>query len=59
MEITITREEFRKLLNEANKRFLEIVEGDSNTDPMASFVMGLQNLTFGTVLETTLFGKEE
>ena len=59
MEITITREEFRKQLNEANKRFLEIGEDELKSDPMTSFVMGLQNISFGAVLEATLFGKEE
>ena len=60
MEITITKDEFRKAVNKANEEYLNIsVENeDAKNNPTLSFVLGLQNITFGEVLAKNLFGEE-
>lgn len=57
--VTITQDEFHKVVDQANKKFLSIGEDKADVDPLAGFVMGLQNITFGAMLSEILFDSEE
>ena len=55
--VTITEDEFFEIVKEANELFMTVgkeVPGHELADAM----MGLQNITFGGVIATVLFGKE-
>ena len=58
--ITITKEQFNEALIEANKQFAE--SGKTPNDgkaEMVQFMMGLQNIAFGSLLGNILFSKKE
>lgn len=60
--ITITRNQFRKAVQNANKDFENIISKQDEDNPegaYTTFLMVLQNLAFSASVEDELFGKEE
>lgn len=56
--ITITKEQFYDALEKANEKFIEVGEKkEHKTDPMALFMMKIQNTLYGGLLADELFGK--
>ena len=60
-KIIITRNEFNKAVTRANIMFMEVGESHSlnETDPLMFAAIGMQNMVFGSVLESELFDKED
>lgn len=58
--ITITKEQFKDVLIEANKQFAESgkTPNDAN-DEMVRFMMALQNIAFGSLIMNIMFSKKE
>lgn len=56
-KIIITREDFRKAVIDANEEALKILseKDDSEKAKTVNFLMGLQNVTFGSMIEHLLF----
>ena len=57
--ITITEEEFFEAVKAANKLFFEIGNKTAPVRPEAEIIMGLQNIAFGELVGSVLFGKED
>jgi hypothetical protein len=59
--ITITREEFRDAILKANEEFTNVGKKAGDEAATANLMMGIQNVLFGSLLETVLFAdkKEE
>lgn len=55
--ITITEEEFLEIVKEANELWMNVSK-DVPGSELANVVMGLQNITFGSVIASVMFGKE-
>lgn len=58
-KITITEEEFFEAVKAANKLFFEIGKKAAPVRPEAEVLMGLQNIAFGELVGSVLFGKED
>lgn len=58
-EITITREKFREVLADAAKHWKDIPSADGEKNSFAEFMMFLQNMAFGALVEKKLFGEED
>lgn len=59
--ITITKEQFSEAIDKAQKMFEETGEKhpEVKQDPMQMFLMKLQNIVFGGLIGSVLFGEEE
>ena len=60
-KITITREEFREAVVDANEEALKILSknDESEQEKTVNFVMGLQNVVFGSMIEHVLFKSDD
>lgn len=60
MDKVFTKEQFDEAVKKSLDECVDItLEGDVNVDKaMASFLMGLQNVAFATLIEKNLFGEE-
>ena len=56
-KVTITEDEFFEIVKEANELWMNVSK-DVPGGELANVVMGLQNVTFGSVIASVLFGKE-
>ena len=55
--ITITEDDFFEAVKKANEKFMEIGENVPGKE-LVDVMMGLQNITFGSLVGAVLFGKE-
>ena len=57
--ITITEEQLREAIQKAQEKWDAIGEGKFEQNPHTKFMMGLQNIMFGSLLEGVLFEESE
>lgn len=57
--ITITEEQFREAVMQAQDRWESVDEKADTKDPMAMFMIGLQNIAFGAIIAKVLFKESE
>ena len=60
MDKTFTREQFDEAVKKASDKFTDLAteKQDGAKDIVAVFVMGLQNMTFASLIGEFLFGEE-
>jgi hypothetical protein len=56
-KVTITEDEFFEAVKKANDIWMEVSK-ETPGGELANFVMSMQNMTFGSVIASVLFGKE-
>ena len=56
-KVTITEDEFFEAVKKANEVWMEIGKKTPG-DELLNVMMGMQNMTFGSVIASVLFGKE-
>ena len=57
--ITITRDEFIKAVEQANKKFGEVGAKREDRNEVTEIMMQLQNTVFGCILADVLFNEKE
>lgn len=58
-EITITREQFLQAVADANEQWRKTPAADGSENVFAEYMMWIQNMAFGLMLEEKLFGDED
>lgn len=56
-KITVTEDEFLEAVKKGNEVWMEVAKKTPGDD-IVNLVMGMQNMTFGSVIASILFGKE-
>ena len=56
-KVTITEDEFFEAVKKANEVWMEVSKKTPGNE-MLDVIMGMQNMTFGSVIASVLFGKE-